>query len=69
MIFPLRFRRLKTNELIFANDAGDFFLSDDAFLDRYASDTLSRQDRDFLQYNGHIANREDDIFYLMCDSF
>lgn len=64
MIFPLRFRSLGPDRLIFANDAGDFFFSDDTFLERYAAGNLTPSDRGFLSRYGHAADQEDDFFYL-----
>ena len=47
-VFPLRFRRLPDQSLIFANEAGQFFKSDDAFLNRLSDQNLTQQDNDFL---------------------
>lgn len=35
IVFPLRFRVLDPPDILFGNDAGDFFLSDESFLERY----------------------------------
>ena len=47
-VFPLRFRRRSDNQILFSNEAGQFFLSDDAFLHRLTKDQLSKPDQSFL---------------------
>jgi len=64
MIFPLRFRPLEVKGTLFANDAGDFFVGHEPFLDRYATGRLTPSDRLFLERYGHAAASEDDLFYL-----
>jgi len=51
-VFPLRFRRKSANDILFANEAGQSFLSDQGFLDRLTSHALSTPDRDFLVSRG-----------------
>ena len=59
-IWPLRFREIG-ERLFFADDAGGYFLSDPAFLERYAMGLLDQTDRDFLAENGHAFERENDL--------
>ena len=40
-VWPLRFRPMGDRQLFFSNDAGGFFISDDEFLSRYATDELT----------------------------
>ena len=60
---PLRFRRLPSGQLLFADDAGGFFVSDETFLGRYASDALTDLDRAFLLDGGHGYERQGDAAY------
>ena len=59
-LWPLRFREVG-ERIFFADEAGGFFLSDHAFLDRYATETLHQADHDFLAANGHAFEREGDL--------
>ena len=47
--------------MFFANDAGAYFVADDAFLDRYAGDTLSAADVAFLLRGGYAYERPGDL--------
>ncbi|QXZ80512.1 hypothetical protein [Rhizobium sp. L51/94] len=60
-VFPLRFRHAAGEGLLFADDAGAYFRSDEAFLERYAYDQLSAHDARFLSENGHSFAVEDDL--------
>lgn len=60
-VWPLRFRDLSDGRLFFADDAGGFFTSDDAFLERYARSALSGADRAFLLRGGHAYESEGDL--------
>ena len=51
--WPLQFRPLRDDEILFSDDSGAFFRSSDAFLDRYGEDSLTEDDRAFLRRNGH----------------
>jgi His-Xaa-Ser system radical SAM maturase HxsB len=55
ILFPLRFRRLSEERIIFADDAGRLFASDDRFLQRYAASTLSDRDLAFLTLHGFCS--------------
>lgn len=62
-VWPLRFRDISVDQLIFANDAGDFFAADHKFLDRYATDTLTRSDQQFLLESGHAFKSDQDLAF------
>src|SRR5919106_761180 len=64
IVFPLRFRVFDHPDIIFGNDAGDFFLSDNSFLERYVGGNLSPADRAFLAQHGHAAPHEGHLFYI-----
>lgn len=59
-VWPLRFREFG-DSLLFADDAGGFFRSDEAFLERYVHDRLSAGDLAFLQSGGHTFERAGDL--------
>ena len=63
-IWPLKFRDLGQSGYLVADDAGGFFRSDSAFIDRYASDSLTRPDQDYLAQNGHSFEHIFDTDYL-----
>lgn len=60
-VWPLRFREAKDGLLVFADEAGGFFRSDDGFLLRYVQDRLTREDFSFLDAGGHTYDVEDDL--------
>jgi His-Xaa-Ser system radical SAM maturase HxsB len=60
-VFPLRFRRKSADDILFANEAGQSFLSDQGFLDRLASHALSTSDRDFLVSRGLASESANDL--------
>lgn len=63
MTWPLQFRPLQDDEILFSDDSGAFFRSSDAFLDRYGEDNLTEDDRAFLRRNGHaFENVQDPAF-------
>ncbi|MVA59266.1 His-Xaa-Ser system radical SAM maturase HxsB [Agrobacterium vitis] len=62
-VFPLKFRKIADKSLIFADDAGGFFKSDNGFLDRYVTDRLDGSDVGFLNRNGHAFLEPDDLAY------
>jgi len=62
-VWPLKFRPNADGAVLFADDAGGFFRSDEAFLDRYALGALTGADREFLSANGHSFEAEDDLAY------
>ena len=49
-MIPLRFDRVtdEPTRLLFTADSGAFFFSDEEFLDRYVSGTMSDEDIEFL---------------------
>ena len=59
-VWPLRFRQ-QGEAILFADDAGGFFRSDEAFLERYASGRLHADDLGFLDENGHSYGEADDL--------
>lgn len=61
-VWPLRFREIQ-DDILFADEAGGWFYSNRSFLDRYALDGLSDQDRRFLLRNGSAFEREGDLSY------
>lgn len=62
-VFPLKFRAFRGGGLVFADDAGGFFKSDQAFLERYAGNSLNSGDARFLRENGHSFGEIDDLTY------
>ncbi len=52
-VWPLRFREHASGGLLFADDAGGFFRSDEDFLHRYALGKLHAADQSFLLEGGH----------------
>ncbi|RTM10589.1 MAG: His-Xaa-Ser system radical SAM maturase HxsB [Hyphomicrobiales bacterium] len=63
-VWPLKFRELGDDELLFGDDAGGLFLADGSFLERYASGELSRADEAFLRQNGHAFEQAGDLDWL-----
>jgi His-Xaa-Ser system radical SAM maturase HxsB len=59
-IWPLRFRE-QQNEILFADEAGGWFRSNEAFLTRYAEDGLTTNDHDFLRLHGHAYDTKHDL--------
>lgn len=63
--WPLRFRELPdSGDLLMSDDAGGFFSTDHAFLDRYVSDSLNCRDQGFLRSNGHSYDENFDTAFL-----
>ena len=62
-VVPLRFREAQ-DEFLFADEAGQFFMADSAFLERYVFDKLNQHDRSFLKSNGHSYEHEEDFYFL-----
>ncbi len=60
-IAPLKFRPLQKDDILFADDSGAFFKSNERFLDRYALDRLTELDSEFLWQNGHAISQADEI--------
>jgi His-Xaa-Ser system radical SAM maturase HxsB len=60
-VLPLRCRRLGENQLLFADEAGRFFRSDDAFAVRLLDNDLSSEDRAFLSSRGLLVSSESDL--------
>ena len=63
-VWPLRFRKVEGGPLLFADDAGGFFVSDQQFLTRYANNSLTNRDQAFLLSNGHAFGDVGDPDYL-----
>ena len=53
---PLRFRRLDGDTLVFADEAGRFFLGSNAFLARLSENAWSKTDEDFLTEQGLVLD-------------
>lgn len=62
-VAPLRFRRLG-DDLLFSDEAGGYFLGDEAFLERHARGRPSAGDLRFLSANGQTWAREGDLAWL-----
>jgi His-Xaa-Ser system radical SAM maturase HxsB len=62
-VFPLKFKPAADGGFFFADDAGGYFKSDEDFLSRYVSDTLSGRDREFLLRGGHAFEEPGDLAY------
>jgi len=60
-VWPLKFRAADDHLLFFSNDAGGFFASDEDFLARYATDTLTHDDHTFLHDEGHAFTDAGDL--------
>lgn len=60
-VWPLKFREFSNGEILFADDAGGFFRSDERFLERYVSDRLTGTDEDFLRENGQAFDTKLDL--------
>jgi His-Xaa-Ser system radical SAM maturase HxsB len=62
-VWPLRFRKLDEQRLLFADEAGGFFTANEPFLERYARGSLSDTDQEFLKQNGHAFDKENDLAF------
>lgn len=62
-IWPLKFRVTDDSRIFFANDSGSFFISDEAFLHRYATNLLDESDVRFLCEHGHTYDQERDLSF------
>lgn len=58
---PLRFEELSENRLLFTNDAGDYFFSNQEFLKRFSDGSLTDDDVNFLKMNGHHPIENDEL--------
>ncbi len=59
-VWPLRFRPTGTDQLFFSDEAGAYFVSNIAFLERYAMDRLDQHDEAFLRNGGHLFDEPGD---------
>ncbi|MDX8456020.1 His-Xaa-Ser system radical SAM maturase HxsB [Mesorhizobium sp. VK9D] len=59
-VWPLKFREVGAERMIFADDAGGYFFADRPFLDRYAAGSLCEADEVFLRANGHSFQEQGD---------
>jgi His-Xaa-Ser system radical SAM maturase HxsB len=62
-IWPLKFRNIKNDKLIFADDSGAWFLGDESFLERYVHEEMTEGDQVFLANAGHTYASEDTLSY------
>jgi len=62
-VMPLKFRPVGKQGFIFCDDAGGFFRSNDAFLERYVQDGMTAEDQAFLKTNGHAFDSVGDLAY------
>jgi His-Xaa-Ser system radical SAM maturase HxsB len=60
-IWPLKFRERPDGRILFADDAGGFFMSGPGFLERYADGHLTEADEGFLREGGHSFDSEFDL--------
>lgn len=60
-VWPLRFRELHGQRILMADDSGSYFLTDRAFVERYAWDELNQSDTDFLVQKGQAFYTEGDL--------
>jgi His-Xaa-Ser system radical SAM maturase HxsB len=63
-IWPLKFRQLSEDFVLFVDDAGGFFRANRDFLNRYGTDQLTPADEAFLLTNGHAYYDETDLPYI-----
>jgi His-Xaa-Ser system radical SAM maturase HxsB len=63
-VWPLRFRNTSNNDLLFADETGSWFRSSENFLRRYAEDTLTEADCQFLKRNGHAFEKEGELSHF-----
>lgn len=61
-LFPISFRPLD-QRILFTNEAGDFFISSNDFLERIVTKRITKEDQDFLLRKGFAYLEEDDFFY------
>ncbi len=62
-VWPLRFREYQAGKLVFANEGGSWFLSNENFLHRYGQNTLADTDKEFLTSHGHAYETEGDLTF------
>lgn len=62
-VWPLKFREHDHGELLFTNDAGGFFRSDQSFLHRYVGGSLRDEDFEFLRRHGHAYRDTNDAAF------
>ncbi len=62
-VWPLQFRSLGEEQILFTDDAGGYFKADKDFLDRYVTDDLSETDQLFLKTQGLPSSTHDDPTY------
>ncbi|WP_298820411.1 His-Xaa-Ser system radical SAM maturase HxsB [uncultured Roseibium sp.] len=62
-VWPLKFREHYHGELLFTNDAGGFFKSDQRFLHRYVDGALRDEDFKFLRCHGHAYRDASDAAF------
>lgn len=62
-VWPLRFREVSKDFIVFCDDAGGFFKAPAAFLDRYVEGSLTAEDKKFLLAGGHAFEQEMDVRY------
>lgn len=60
-VFPLRFRRRTDGSILFANEVGQHFVSDQKFLDRLSQSELSARDVSFLMGRGMAFETDGDL--------
>lgn len=63
-ILPLKFSELNEEDFIFCDDSGAYFVSTEAFLERYAEGFLQESDQQFLLDRGHAFRQEGDYRYF-----
>lgn len=63
-VWPLQFRKLDEDDILFSDDAGAFFRSSEAFLNRYVDNELTDDDSTFLKRGGHTFGEVGDPAFV-----
>lgn len=63
-VWPLQFRKLGEDGVLFCDDAGAYFRTSEAFLDRYGRGHLTADDMTFLRQNGHTFEEPGDPAFV-----
>ncbi len=61
-LFPYTFSPIG-KKILLSNEAGDFFLSSENFLERLINKNCTKEDNDFLLRKGFAYNEPNDFYY------
>jgi len=61
--FPAKFRDVDAGSIFMSNEAGDFFFTNEQFLDAYAAGTTTEADDQFLQNQGFQSQSSNDLYF------